>query len=282
VTLPLPWTVVEGQTGELADTQTAYRLLMPSAEAARAGLLAVDTFTRPDAADLGSTENGLLWETHAGSFTVASGKAASAVTSTVATDVGEADVDVSAVITPTSGAPGLGFRMGTDNSTRLTVQLDVTNSLFNLQKTVSGTTTSIGSATQTITPGASYLVRVLALGTSISCYLVGLGAVTVSIAPLTYTLSTGEQSTFGALTRCGMRNTGSAVFDNFVVRPAFSAGSGSAPTYANLPAGTTLTVQESGGAYTRPTSRADLFCIFVGTSNPGAVALEGDLWAQTS
>jgi hypothetical protein len=281
MTLPLPWSIVDGQSGELADTQNAYRLLMPAAEQAKAGLLAADTFTRPDdPSGLGTAETGQTWEILAGAWATASGKATAAVTGTAAINVGAADVDVLALIVPASGAPGVVFRSGTDNTTRLTVQLDVTNSLFNLQKTVGGTTTSLGSATQTITPGTPYIVRVVALGSSITCDLAWPGG---RLTPsLTYTLSGGEQTTFGGLTRCGLRNTGAATFDNLLVRPAYSAGGGSSPTYANLPAGTALIVQESGGAYTRPTSRADLNVIFVGASNPGAVALEGDLWAQTS
>lgn len=47
---------------------------------------------------------------------------------------------------------------------------------------------------------------------------------------------------------------------------------------ANAPAGTMINVNESGGTYTRPTSRTDVCVVFTGTSDPASVALPGDKW----
>lgn len=54
------------------------------------------------------------------------------------------------------------------------------------------------------------------------------------------------------------------------------------PTIENIPAGSTLTVFESGGAYpARPTSRTDVTVVWVGSTDPVAVALDGvDAWDQ--
>jgi hypothetical protein len=280
--LPLPWSVVLSQSGEIADTQAAYRLLMQAAEQAKAPWLAIDTFTRPDVVGLGSTENGITWELLAGGFSVTSLKATSTTSATVVANVGMADMDVTATIVPTTGAPGIAFRSDTTNSDRMSIQIDVTNSLFNLQKTVAGTTTSLGSASQAITPGAAYIVRVTAIGNSVTCYLDGGPSPGVTLAPLTYTLTAPEQTQFGVLTRAGLRNTGQAAFDNFRVAPAYPTATSSAVTLANLPAGVVLAAPESGGAYTRPTSRSDLYVIFPGTSNPGAASLaDWDFWFQT-
>ena len=46
----------------------------------------------------------------------------------------------------------------------------------------------------------------------------------------------------------------------------------------NAPAGTMVNVSESGGTYSRPTTRADICVTFTGTSDPGAFALPGDKW----
>lgn len=282
MTLPLPWDVeaLDGLPGAETVFTNAFRLLMPAAAGVMADVLAIDTFTRPNAATLDSAESGQVWEVLVGSWSVSALKAASAVGATAAVDVGTSDQDVTATIIPTTGAPGLVFRCSTTNNDRMSIQIDVTNSLFNLQKTVSGVTTSLVSATQTITAGVEYIVRVVAVGTSVTCYLDGAG---VTLAPLSYTLTTPEQTQFGAYTRAGLRNTGAATFDDFVVRVGYpTGGGGGTVTLATLPAGLVTFAPESGGSYTRPSSRTDLMNIFIGTSNPGAFALENDLWAQTT
>jgi hypothetical protein len=55
---------------------------------------------------------------------------------------------------------------------------------------------------------------------------------------------------------------------------------GGAPTLANIPAGSTLTVIEAAGTYIRPTARADVIVRFQGVSNPGTIALENDEWIR--
>lgn len=272
MTLPLPWAVVQDQTGELADTQAAYRMLMPAAEQARVGALAIDTFTRPDSATLDNTETGQAWELLTGAFAVASLKASSSTTSTAVLNVGRADVDVFGVIVPGSGTPGLVLRSSADGADRLSVQLDIDADMFRLQKTVSGTTTPVSSAAATLNAGTAYAVRAVAIGTLVRCYLDGAQLVE-------YTLTSPEQTLYGALPRVGLRNAGAATFDDFLVRYAYPTG-GTAVTLASLPAGSTITVVESGGAYVRPTARADIIVRFQGSTNPGSVALENDEWVR--
>lgn len=45
-----------------------------------------------------------------------------------------------------------------------------------------------------------------------------------------------------------------------------------------MPAGYRHTVKESGGTYVRGTTRTDITVVFVGASDPGSVALDGDFW----
>lgn len=274
MTLPLPWTVVDGQPGEIADTQTAYRLLMPTSSLARAGRLAWDTFTRPDSATLGTAESGQAWELQAGAFAVAALKASSSTGgSNVVLDCGKADVDITCIVIPTSGAPGIVLRAGATANDRLAVQLDMTNG-FRLNKTVAGTGTALQTATQSFTAGRAYETRMVVVGSRVLGYLDGAQLID-------YTLTAGEMTTFGALTRVGLRNTGSATFSDFTVRIAYPAVSGSgAETLTTLPGGLVVYALESAGAYVRPVSRTDVVCMFIGTSNPGSVALENDIWVR--
>lgn len=279
MTLPLPWTVVNGQTGELADTQAAYRLLMPAAEQAVAGWIAGDSFTRPDSATLDNAETGQTWELQAGAFAIASGVASSSASSQAVLNVGKPDVDVTCLITPTSGAPGIVVRSdisasGTTNNTRLAVQLDMTNG-FRLNKTEAGTGAALQTSVFSFVAGTTYVVRAIAVGNRILGYLNGAQLID-------YTLTAGEVTTFGALTRVGLRNTGVATFDDFIVRIGYpTASSGGAETLATLPAGLVVYSLESAGAYVRPTARTDDVCLFIGTANPGATALENDIWVRT-
>lgn len=57
-----------------------------------------------------------------------------------------------------------------------------------------------------------------------------------------------------------------------------TAAAGGNVTIAQLPAGSVIHVLESGGSYTRPTSRTDVRVIFIGTTDPGSTALSDDLW----
>lgn len=44
--------------------------------------------------------------------------------------------------------------------------------------------------------------------------------------------------------------------------------------------GTMISVNQSGGSYTRPTSDPDLIYVFVGSADPGSVAKENDRWER--
>lgn len=274
MTLPLPWTVGSGQTGELADTQTAYRLLMPGVELAQAGVLAADTFTRPDASTLDTAETGQSWSVLAGSWAVAAGRATTSTTSTAAVDAARSNVDATVLVTPTSGAAGVVVKSAATDADRLAVQLDLPNNALRLNKTDTSTTTTLVGATVSFTVGQTYTLRVLAVDSSVKAWLDG-------ALLIDYTLSGPETTKYGALTRVGLRSTGTAAFDDLAARIGYPSSSASAPTLANIPAGSVLYAVESAGSYVRPTSRADVCVIFQGASNPGSVALESDIWART-
>ena len=57
-----------------------------------------------------------------------------------------------------------------------------------------------------------------------------------------------------------------------------NAAAGGNVSIAQLPAGSMLYALESGGAYTRPTSRTDIRVTFIGLSDPGSTALTNDIW----
>ena len=66
-------------------------------------------------------------------------------------------------------------------------------------------------------------------------------------------------------------------YDNTSSKWQNKAGGG-APTLANLPAGSTLTVASPATA--RPTARTDISVIWVGYAAAPANAIQGDLWLE--
>lgn len=282
--IDLPWSP-SGPTGHLAAHTTIHRRLLATAAAAGADLVAFDSFSRPDSATLDLAETDQAWEYLQGSFAVSSLAARATTSATAVINTGLMDVDAEATIVITSGSPSLVFRCGTTDADRLVLTLDSANA-FRLQKNDSGTLTALQSATQAYTAGQPYRVRVIANGDSVKGWLWD-PAVGKATATIDYTLTGGDSTKFGSgastmLTRVGFRSTGTATFDDLIVRLAYPVGgSGSSPTLANIPAGSVLYAVESAGAYIRPTSRTDVSVIFQGASNPGSVALENDLWAQT-
>lgn len=73
-------------------------------------------------------------------------------------------------------------------------------------------------------------------------------------------------------------NAESLVFDGATGKWKNStvAGGGGSPTYANLPAGTTITVQKSGGTWpARPTSRSDIMVQWKGPDPSPVIVSSG-------
>lgn len=250
-------------------------------DAARAGLILLDTFRRPDAPTLGTADTGQAWAVPAGSWSVSEGRAVSAVGGTAGVNVGRANVDARCLVTATSGAPGLAVAMSADGDNRLNLQIEPNTttpaaSKVKLQKTDGGTTSPLlPDVTTTLLVGTAYELRLLLVGASLRGYLDGAQV-------FEHTLSNAERDKYALLTRVGFRNTGAAAFDDLSVRLPYPAAGGTGNvTRENLPAGDVFTVEQVSGAYTRGTARDDLTAIFVGSVNPGPFALEGDFWAQT-
>lgn len=288
MTLPLPWNVpaLDGTAGAETVFQTAFRMLMPAYGLALARLLVADTFARPDSATLDVAETGQSWvqtEPAAGTGFIVSAQAATAsVGATAVIDSGFVNVESDAWITPTSGAAGLVLRSDADpaaSADRLAVQIDMTAGSLKLNKTDAGTLTTLQSAAQTFVAGTRYLLRVTAVGDSVRAW------VNASTVPsINFTLTGGDSTKFGAgstLTRVGLRNTGSAVFEDYTVRPAYASAVSGALTLADMPAGLVIYAVEAAGSYVRLSSRTDLLSLMEGTSNPGAASLENDIWTRT-
>ncbi|RZT87427.1 lysophospholipase L1-like esterase [Pseudonocardia sediminis] len=160
-----------------------------------------DSFNRPDSTTtMGATEAGAATWTTSSTWGITGKKAApvSGASGNVFVETGLADLDATCVITY-NGTAGLLFR-ASDDSNRLGVFLDAGGAAIALYKTDGGATSTLTSTPFTFTNGQDYVVRVVARGNLILVYING-------VLRLTHTLSAGDQTKYGALTKCGFRNT---------------------------------------------------------------------------
>jgi hypothetical protein len=184
--------------------------------AAQAPYLLLDTFTRPDGV-LGTAETGQPWTLHTGTISIASNLATSTTTATASIDVGRANLDMSCLISTQAGdqSPGLVFRVSSTGNDRLGLHVDMANG-FRLNKVDAGVTTTLVTVSEAFIASTAYLVRVVAFNDTIYGYLNG-------ALLITHTLTSAEQTKFGALNRVGLWNfgTGPATFDNLRVSTAY-------------------------------------------------------------
>lgn len=178
--------------------------------------LVADEFSGTVGQPLVAADTGQTYEQQEGAYTFAAGnKATSEVTSTWAANAGTSNVRMRALITPAAtGAPGLAFRMGTTAADKLAVQFDATNGL-RLNKWDNDASTPIERRTEpfTFTAGQPYWLDVVAWEDIIAAFVDG-------VLRLVHQLTPAEQTKYGALTRVGLRNSGTATgkaWDHFQV-----------------------------------------------------------------
>lgn len=164
-----------------------------------------DAFTRADGA-LGNADTGQAWST-VGSNVITSGKGAGTGTATVSTDL--TNLDIQADIVWNSSAVGLVFRSDS-NANRLGIFISSGAVIF--YRNQANTTTAVTTLPFTTTAGATYTLRVVVSGSSMTVYINGSLFNTITID------ATSASATAG-LTRVGWRVSGGGnTVDNFVVK----------------------------------------------------------------
>lgn len=200
------------------------RTRVPGALLAASGPAGVsDTFDRADSASsLGSTDGGslspLTWTAQNGTWGISSNKAylTDTTSQAVATvDTGLADVDVAVDITLSSTQPNVGVicRLIDNNNYLLAAWAGQIMYLF---KREGGGFTELTSVSREWSLGSTYRVRISAVGDLVKVFI-------DTTEVLSHTLSSGDQSTFGAATSHGIRvsaeagtgDAGDSRFDTF-------------------------------------------------------------------
>ena len=198
---------------------------------AAVGPLASDSFNRANSTTtLGTADVGGAWTAHSGTWGIDTNRAylvsttgqAIASLSTSSPNVAvSADVTLSA--TSNRADTGLVFRV-VDNNNYLLVVMNkigttVTTDGIRIFKRASGTFTELAatSTAQGHVNGTTYALRVVANAGSLEVFV-------DNVSKLTHTLSSGDQSLFGANTSHGVRvnasgsaDNGGSRFDNFLV-----------------------------------------------------------------
>ena len=182
------------------------------------GIIAADTFDRPNAASLGTSSSGHVWTTSGGTWSISGSRATGAGIAML--DSGAGDMDVSSDITfDATGVAGVVIH-ATDTSNRITFYVDRpaggVSTPWTLAKHDAGSVIGYTSGTTSIPDGATVNFRLVSKGGVLTPYLNGVQAGSA------YTMSAGDQTKYKVITRGGMRQ-GSAVaifHDNFVIKTA--------------------------------------------------------------
>lgn len=207
----------------------------PSAPALSVATVVTDTFTRADSStSIGTADTGQAWSALKGTWGIKTnaaelytGAAGGQEVAVVDAGTGHANGTVQVDIIPHAGVGGGGIDAGVvtkvaDASNYLLVavhKLD-TSSDLKLYKCVAGAFTQLG-ATYTGTSfayGTTVTVKIVNTATTVDVYLDGNATPAIS-----YTLTSGEQTTFNSNTKHGIRvnstgdGTQGAAFDNFTV-----------------------------------------------------------------
>lgn len=171
----------------------------------------VDTFTNTNISDLASHtgETGATWTEHPTASTtiqIASNRAAPNGSNGVYTASGAptaADYDVSAdvyVASTTSAASGVIGRADATAATWYHARYNGATGNWELYKYVSGTTTLLGSYSQTLTVGNSYNVKLSMRGTSLTVYVDGVARITTTDSAITAAGKAGMRTNNGSQT----------------------------------------------------------------------------------
>jgi hypothetical protein len=177
-------------------------------------LLARDTFTDPDSTGIAAhlPDAGPLWVVSNGTWVITSntlGRTDSDFNAAfVLLDLGRADVDLQEVLTTAAGVTqaGIVFRwVDSSNYWRAWIKSSLTAVV--LEEVVSGTPTTRGSLSTSISASTAYTLRVVASGNTIQVYLNGALATTYTAAA---TGLTATQHGLGSIENMGMPSNASA------------------------------------------------------------------------
>jgi lysophospholipase L1-like esterase len=178
-----------------------YRALTPAPSQPLAPLQLSDTYTRPNGAPVAAeTPVGATYTALSGTWAIAGNKLGLTAGGSIAVESGLADLDITAVIEKGAGSPtpGLLFRVS-DDSNRLGFFLNPSTGTVQLFRMDAGVNTAIASTAFTF-DRTYYVMRVLARGASIRCYVNG-------TLRLSHTLSGADQTKFGVFTKVGFRSS---------------------------------------------------------------------------
>lgn len=180
----------------------------------------IDTFTRADSAsDLGSTNTSETWTQHYGTWGITGNKAylvsAGSPTSVASFDSGKGNIHLTATLNvPSSGNMGVAFRV-IDGDNFLAARINNGASPLALVSFVSGSLSTLATASPTINASTNYVIKVSVYGSSIKIYVDDVLLITHTLSASNYALFTER------VTRVGMRSgTVNATVDNFVCAPA--------------------------------------------------------------
>lgn len=187
--------------GHALMADLVYRALTPAPSTPLAPLVLSDSYTRPNGAPgVAELPAGAPYTALSGTWAIAGNKLGLTAGGSIAVESGIADVDVTAVIEKGAGnpTPGLLFRVS-DDSNRLGFFLNPGTGTVQLYRMDAGVNTALISPAFTFNR-TYYVMRVLARGAQIECYVNGTNV-------LSYTLSSGDQTKFGVFTKVGFRSS---------------------------------------------------------------------------
>jgi lysophospholipase L1-like esterase len=198
----LDWDLVhQTDAGHALMADLIYRALTPAPSSPVAPLVLADTYTRPNGAP-GSAEipASAPYTVLSGTWAITGNKLGLTAGGSIAVEAGIADVDVTAVIErgASSPTPGVLFRVS-DDSNRLGFFLNPATGTVQLYRMDSGVN-SVLTQTSFTFGRPHYVMRVLARGSQIECYVNGANV-------LSHTLSGADQTKFGVFTKVGFRSS---------------------------------------------------------------------------
>lgn len=177
---------------------TAQALRVPSTVGVDPKARTVDTFTRPNGAAV-ATETGQVWERLGAAVEAIVGQTLTFTTGgTVVTESGMANLELDGTVSYTGGLPlaGIVFRCSND-SNRMGLFINPASALVMLYKTEAGVTSVLQQTARTFGAG-TYHLKVRVDADRVWGYVNGAKFID-------YTLTSGEMTVFGGLTKVGVR-----------------------------------------------------------------------------
>jgi lysophospholipase L1-like esterase len=198
----LDWDLIhQTDAGHALMADLIYRALTPAPSQPVGTLMLSDAYTRPAGAPVAAEyPAGATYTTLSGTWAITANKLRPTAGGSIAVEAGIADVDVTAVIElgASNPTPGVLFRVS-DDSNRLGFFLNPSTGSVQIFRMDAGVNTALTSPAFTFNR-TYYVMRVIARGSLINCYVNG-----VKVA--THTLSAGDQTKFGAFTKVGFRSS---------------------------------------------------------------------------